>query len=361
MCEDALRQDDNVKLRVGDWVEVRSKEEILRTLDKRGQMEALPFMPEMLRYCGRRFQVFKMAHKTCDPPSGLQARRMAKSVHLAGIRCDGEAHGGCEAGCLIFWKEAWLKKVDDDEKAPLRSGSVDVATRNPCALTQCTESDVLSGVYQVGGPAQGQEPEYVCQSTRLHAATTRLRWWEPQQYVEDLTSGNVHVGQMVAGVLFFVYHKVAQAGLGLGSAMRWAYDTFQKVRGGTPYPWRRGKIPKGMRTPSAKLDLQADELVRVRSYSEILETLDQEWRNRGMYFDAELVPFCNGTYRVLRRVERIIDEKTGKMMRLRNDAIILKDVTCLARYAKCRYFCSRSIYPYWREIWLERSRSDPAG
>ena len=27
---------------------------------------------------------------------------------------------------------------------------------------------------------------------------------------------------------------------------------------------------------------------------------------------------------------------------------------CEARYAKCRRFCPRGIYPYWREIWLER-------
>jgi hypothetical protein len=32
-------------LRAGDWVEVRSKQEILRTLDKGGRLEGLPFMP----------------------------------------------------------------------------------------------------------------------------------------------------------------------------------------------------------------------------------------------------------------------------------------------------------------------------
>jgi hypothetical protein len=76
-----------------------------------------------------------------------------------------------------------------------------------------------------------------------------------------------------------------------------------------------------------------------------------------MYFDAENVPFCGGEYEVLARVERLIDEKTGKMLTLKNDAIILKDVVCEARYAKCRHFCPRAIYPYWREIWLERSHA----
>ena len=38
--------------RAGDWVEVRSKEEILATLDKKGQLDSMPFMPEMLAPTG---------------------------------------------------------------------------------------------------------------------------------------------------------------------------------------------------------------------------------------------------------------------------------------------------------------------
>ena len=49
-----------------DWVEVRSKEEILATLDSKGQLDGMPFMPEMFAFCGERFQVFKRAHKGCD-------------------------------------------------------------------------------------------------------------------------------------------------------------------------------------------------------------------------------------------------------------------------------------------------------
>jgi len=76
--------------------------------------------------------------------------------------------------------------------------------------------------------------------------------------------------------------------------------------------------------------------------------------NRGMIWDAELVPYCGGTYRVLRRVDKILDEKTGKMTVMKTPCIILDTVTCEARYSACRMFCPRSIYPYWREIWLER-------
>ena len=36
-----------LKLKAGQWVEVLSKEEILSTLDKNGQLDGLPFMPQM--------------------------------------------------------------------------------------------------------------------------------------------------------------------------------------------------------------------------------------------------------------------------------------------------------------------------
>jgi hypothetical protein len=57
---------------------------------------------------------------------------------------------------------------------------------------------------------------------------------------------------------------------------------------------------------------------------------------------------------VLRRVEQIIDERTGRMMRLPNDCIVLDGVVCPGRLSERRLFCPRAIYPFWREIWLQR-------
>src|SRR5262245_52431475 len=95
------------RLKAGEWVEVRSAEEILATLDDRQCLDDLPFMPEMLQYCGKRFRVFKSAHKTCDTVERWTVmRRMTSAVHLEGLRCDGGAHDGCQAGCLLFWKDA---------------------------------------------------------------------------------------------------------------------------------------------------------------------------------------------------------------------------------------------------------------
>src|SRR6516162_7359451 len=112
-----------LRLRAGERVQVRTKEEILSTLDAMGRLDELPFMPEMLEYCGMVMRVGKRAHKTCDPALGIGGRRMASTVHLENNRCNGSAHDGCEAGCLIFWKEAWLKRLDSEpatnNRAPL--------------------------------------------------------------------------------------------------------------------------------------------------------------------------------------------------------------------------------------------------
>lgn len=47
-----------------------------------------------------------------------------------------------------------------------------------------------------------------------------------------------------------------------------------------------------------------------------MPTLDHDNRNRRLWFDPEMVPHCGRTAPVDRQVNRIIDETTGKMIRL---------------------------------------------
>src|SRR5438270_7440385 len=105
---------ESLDLVAGELVEVASREEILSTLDQNGKLDSMPFMPEMLQYCGKRFRVFMRADKTCDNIKQWSLRRAKNAVHLTGVRCDGTSHGNCDAGCLLFWNEAWLKKVAPD-------------------------------------------------------------------------------------------------------------------------------------------------------------------------------------------------------------------------------------------------------
>ena len=112
----------------------------------------------------------------------------------------------------------------------------------------------------------------------------------------------------------------------------------------------------GQPTPTCSLNLQPGELVRVKSHKDILATIDKNYFNRGLAFDAELVPSCGKTFRVQARVSKFIDEKTGKMKTLKTPAVILEGVWCESRYSNCKMFCPRAIYSWWREIWLERVR-----
>jgi hypothetical protein len=348
-------QTDNRSFVAGDLVQVRSKEEILASLDKNGQLEALPFMPEMFNLCGKQFRVFRRAHKTCDPPNGLRGRRMPQSVHLEGVRCNGEAHGGCQARCLIFWKETWLKRVEEGSGGTTEG---EFTKHFQTETQQTTEEDVLRGTRRADPADPSRDPVYVCQSTQIEQATLPLSSWDWRQYLEDYTSGNVSIRQLLIALFFFLFSQLVSAGLGFGSVLRYGYDYIQKRRGATPYPMRVGKIVSGKPTPAVKLNVQPGELVRIRSYKEVLATLDENGLNRGMWFDAEMVPYCGGTYRVLDRIEKIINEKTGKMIRLKNDCIMLDNVVCRACYSKYRRFCPRSIYPFWREVWLDRA-TDP--
>jgi hypothetical protein len=329
-------------LKAGEWVEVRSREEILATLDARGSLEDMPFMPEMLQYCGRRFRVFKRAHKTCDTAEKTGARRLPDTVHLDNVRCDGKAHGGCEAGCMIFWKEAWLRR------SPAPAGAV--SPLPPEAPLDDDDSVIGRGVYHGGSPGAAGEVRYRCQATELFAASAPLPWWDLRQYAEDLRSHNVGPAALIRGAAFALFRRLIEIGIGYRALVA-LYGYWARLVGAQPFPMRHGRLTT---TPTQELGLQPGEWVRVKSHDEILATLDVNDRNRGLFFDVEATRFCGKTCRVLRRVTRIVDERTGRMLHFKNPCIVLDQVYCSGEMSKYRMFCPRAIYPYWREIWLER-------
>jgi hypothetical protein len=341
----------STQLKIGDWVEVRGKEEILRTLDSRGWLDGMPFMPEMMQFCGKRFQVYKSAHKTCDYSSAkIRSRRVEDTVHLR-TQCDGSAHDGCQAGCLLYWKEAWLKPVASGSGTA--NGMVRLANLGETASKQCTESDLFASTKLLN--ANGGSSTYICQTTQIPFATKDLEWWDVRQYIEDYRSGNVSLKRVIYALIYSSYFHLNNAGIGIGRPMRWLYNHARFLWRGSKWPRTPGLIPEGQPTPTVSLNLQPGELVRVKSHDEILKTVTTDNLNRGMHWDAELVPYCGGTYRVLKRVTKIIHERTGKMQEMKTPCIILDSVVCQAKYSACRMLCPKEMYPYWREIWLERA------
>jgi hypothetical protein len=264
--------------------------------------------------------------------------RMHNTVHLEGLRCDGSAHGGCQAGCLLYWNEAWLRRVDPVEgPTPREPTGGQTPVPVPALLADATRA----------GVAEDGEVAFSCQATELtKAAPERLPWWDARQYVRDVTSGNARLVPMLRSLLVMLFNKFQ-------AANRRFLPGLLLIKGGRRWPFIEGRLT---RTPKELLDLKPGELVEVKSKEEIVQTLDAKDRNRGMTFDTEMMRYCGQRARVLRRVERILDEKTGKLLHLKGDCIVLEGVTCTAEYNQ---YCPRSIYPYWREIWLRRVEEPP--
>lgn len=304
----------------------------MATLDADGRLEGLPFMPEMARHCGRRFQVVKSAHKTCDPTGETNLRRMRDAVHLS-TRCDGGAHDGCEARCLLFWKTAWLKPADGP-----------AADSDPHVLSEQELSDIERlHAHTRYVSVDDSSIRYRCQATEIVRATTRLGSRDINQYFLDLASGNTGLWRFVSQLLLAAWDFGASRARGFLKRL--------------PKPQARlSSAPPGQLQSEGDLALQSGEFVRVRPVREIALTLDSDGKNRRLSFEREMGRYSGKIFRVGYRPTQIIDERTGRKIRLGRDCIVLEGLVCSGRDNRGRLFCPRSSYFYWREAWLKRTR-----
>ncbi len=329
-------------LKTGDRVVVRSREEILATLDANGCIDGMPFMPEMLQFCGRTLDVAAAAHKTCDTVNKTGGRKIDRTVHLKGTLCDGSAHGGCEAECNLFWNEAWLRPLGKDRK--------DVAApARPVPFTP----EQLEAATRVPGRGDGEPIRYVCQATQVPQATRLLRWWDVRQYWFDVRAGNFPLRHVLKVLVLAASRHLLRLPFAF-RVMREVNHSVHRFFTGQPSPSAPGTIPSGQPTPVERLDLQPGEWVRIKPAAEIAATLNTSNKNRGMWFDFGQVPNCGHEFKVHRRVSRIIDERSGEMLTLQTPCITLDGTICNPDFAEHRLLCPRAITAYWREIWLER-------
>ncbi|MGC2395575.1 MAG: hypothetical protein WA579_06210 [Rhodomicrobium sp.] len=305
----------------GEWARVRPFPEIAATLDENGCLDGLPIMPEMLPYCGARLRVFRRIDKFHDyfTPGGTGMRRVRDAVALGELRCNGGGHGGCQAGCLFTWKEAWLEPANGPE-----------ASAPPPAIRASRLEEFACRTSPEG------VTRYSCQLTELPRAAALMWWNDPRHYLRSLWSGNVQFVPFVKAVALALFN-LAQT----------------KTRSPTA-PHQEDGIPQtGVKPP---LNLRPGDIVRVKSKEEIAKTLKKS-RNRGLSFDGvEMNRFCGGEFRVAKRVETIVDEASGRMLTMKSPCIVLEGVTSGGEY--------RGLYPqneliFWREVWLERVGEAP--
>lgn len=121
-------------------------------------------------------------------------------------------------------------------------------------------------------------------------------------------------------------------------------DFFDRIRGRTTMQVAAPETQRPQR-------LNAGDLVRVRSLEEIQATLDR-WRSlKGCGFLEEMASYCGTTQRVLKRVERFIDERDYRQKKA-SGIVLLEGVLCSGTSTTGR--CDRSCFFFWREEWLEK-------
>lgn len=305
------------KFRPGDLVTVRSIREIASTLDGNGTLKALPFLPEMLKYCGRTFRVERSVGKLIQENSGSGLRRMKDVVVLNGPTCDGKSHNDCQRACSPLWKTAWLSPASENTGGPHN----DTAT----AADSVPE-------HAIPGLPTGS----ICQVTELTKATTPLSYWHPLRFYLDLTSNTYSRGEYLRYVLGAIYRKTLNRILAV--------------------PANQKPAPKPSVT-SESLDLRAGDLVEVKSAEEIRATLDERGKTRGLYFMPAQWAYCGRRVRVLKVASQMMDEHTGEMVRL-NRAVLLEGTTCDGKdYGGCQ----RGCLTFWKEAWLRRVEDDRVG
>lgn len=299
----------NRKINRGSRVRVRPFRDIIKTLDSQGKFDRMPFMPEMVQYCGKEFTVLKKANYICVDVAGMRA--LNRVVVLQDVHCDGSAHDNCRKACLIFWKEEWLVPVDEENTAP------------------CKKAEIIpvDFSFEVKNHETGQ---YLCQSSQLARASNPVEGMKKiRLLLKEAVSANRAYMDFGRDLLRFVHYK-------LGSS---ATNSFCRSVAGDLID-----------TPSERLNLQPGDIVEVKGLDEIRSTLDRNGCNRGLMFTPEMHHFCGHRYRVLQRLDKMISESDGRMVNL-NDTVLLENVACMGI---CKLGCARHLYHYWREIWLRR-------
>jgi hypothetical protein len=300
------------KLRPGDIVEVKAPEEIIQTLDADGALDHLPFMPEMIGFCGNRFQVSRRALNTCvsGPNAGMRVFPKDDVVLLDDLRCSGADHDGCQKGCVIFWREAWLRKVESS---------------GPSKVADLKENERLRGRLKTLIHANA----YFCQASEVLKVTKTLSRWERIPNIfREIRVGNCNPLEMAQRIGIWFLWRMRRVILG---------------------PYGRGNKK---RTPTECLNLQRGERVEVKSMDEIIETLNKAASNRGLVFFTNMRLLCGREQRVENRLDKIIVDGTGEMREMHN-TVFLEGSHCGCSHVAFGG-CSRAEFAYWREIWLRR-------
>lgn len=106
----------SLSLKEGELVRVKSREEIMSTLDHLGKLKGCSFMEkEMSPYCGTVHRVHKSMERFVDERE-LRVKKCKGLILLEDVMCQGTTEfGRCDRSCYVFWREEWLERVEEYE------------------------------------------------------------------------------------------------------------------------------------------------------------------------------------------------------------------------------------------------------
>ena len=112
---------ESLGLQAGEWVVVKSKEEILATLDTGGRNRGMTFDSEMLPYCGQRFRVLRRAERIIEEATGRLIEPPGVCIILENVICTSRYRRSCPRSIFPYWREIWLRRATADEVADAES------------------------------------------------------------------------------------------------------------------------------------------------------------------------------------------------------------------------------------------------
>jgi len=214
---------------------------------------------------------------------------------------------------MIFWRDAWLRRAEENSvRAKIDPLSVERLRRHLTTKTSPTN--------------------YFCQASEILNATyplTSLRQ-KAAVYPSGLRAGNFGLVQLVKMLAVSIFWKARGKLLGIHA---------------------RGN---GKHVQDQSASLRAGDWVEVKSLESVRETLNEQGKNRGLYFSPDMRALCGQRLRVQRRLDKIIVDGTGEMRLLRN-TVALENSTCGCAHIGLLFGgCTRCELTYWRESWLRR-------
>jgi hypothetical protein len=99
------------------------------------------------------------------------------------------------------------------------------------------------------------------------------------------------------------------------------------------------------------LDLRPGEVVEIRTYDEILSTLDQGGTLNGVPFMPEMAVYCGTRARVLRRVDKLHDWVNNAGLKRLCNVVLLEGLRCAG---VAHGGCQANCHIRWCEPWLRR-------